>query len=78
MLGEYGTVVDLSNPEPSVRWYEGVVPALKHHPRIRAVVHFDHRPEVGLRCDTRLQPESVLEAFAEAGQEPYVNPPPPP
>ncbi len=82
MLAEYGTVVGPNDAARAVRWYGELVPALKDHPRIRAVVQFDHRPGTddpsAAGCDTRIRPASVLRAWSDAGLDPYVNPPLPP
>ena len=77
MLGEYGTVADPDDRQAAARWYDDVVPVLETLPRLKAVVLFDERPDAGKRCDTRLRPAPVFDAWARGGRQPYVKPPVP-
>jgi hypothetical protein len=70
LLGEYGSVVDESDPARVREWYAQVPDALAALPRIRAVVQWSSTtaPE----CDFRLTGQA-LEGFAAAGRHPYVT-----
>jgi hypothetical protein len=70
MLAEYGTVADPENEWAQAQWYRNLVPALRKHPRIRAVAHFNTHKV----CDTRVTTRpDVLEAWGEAGRHPYIT-----
>jgi hypothetical protein len=67
MLGEYA-----SGPGPAAgRWYSHVARALRHLPRIKAVMEWSSG---GARCDFRLNSSaSVMRGFAKSGHSRYVT-----
>jgi hypothetical protein len=70
LLGEYGTVADPADAGAQAQWYRNLVPALQDYPNIKAVAQFN----TNRTCDTRVTTNpGVLEAFAEAGQHPYIT-----
>lgn len=77
IIGEYSTEVDPKNPSAKADWFRGVPQALKTMPKIKAVLQWNAvlEPESPNGCDFRLEGPGVVEAFAEAGRDPYVNQP---
>jgi hypothetical protein len=70
VLAEYGTVADPEDEWAQAQWYRNLVPALRDHPRIKAVSQFN----TFRACDTRVTTRpDVLEAYGEAGRHPYVD-----
>ncbi|WP_059009417.1 glycoside hydrolase family 26 protein [Streptomyces specialis] len=71
MLAEYGTVADPENDQAQAQWYRNLVPALTKYPNIRAVSVFDTFKV----CDTRVSHKpGVLDAWGDAGRDPYILP----
>ncbi len=69
MLGEYGCIDDSRRPA----WLEAVPAALEQLPKLSAVEYFDSSNGGAYA----LSDAASLQAFATAGQDPYVNPPVP-
>ncbi|WP_161602679.1 glycosyl hydrolase family 26 [Thermomonospora catenispora] len=64
--------VRYTDPALSARWYREIPATLRRYPQIKAVQLW--QPPKGMRCPWRIfdRPAEV-EAFARAGQDPYVN-----
>ncbi|MEU8105961.1 glycosyl hydrolase [Nonomuraea muscovyensis] len=77
IIGEYSSEVDPKNPSAKADWFRGVPQALKTMPKIKALLQWNAvlDPESPNGCDFRLDGPGVVEAFAEAGRDPYVNQP---
>lgn len=72
MMPEYSTAPNPSNPALEQSWYSGMVAALKAHPNIKALSQWDSTvPGCNL---TLTNGPGVLQAFATAGQSPYLQP----
>lgn len=72
MISEAGSVIDPEEPRLTARWWQGVVPTLKQYPQIHAIQLWNGKTSAA--CDYRVTNERVvLDAFAKAGHDPYVN-----
>jgi carbohydrate binding protein with CBM4/9 domain/glycosyl hydrolase family 26 len=70
ILAEYGSAIDSNNSQAVLDWYTSIPTVLKAHPNIKAVMQWDD----GHTCNSRLTAQSgELDAFAQAGHDPYVN-----
>nr|WP_269330084.1 glycosyl hydrolase [Kineosporia babensis] len=74
MLAEFGSSFDPKNPAAMGDWYADMVPAMKALPNIKAAVHFNSGNGKQY-CDYRITTnKQSMEGFAEAGQDPYLQP----
>ncbi len=77
IIGEYGSEVDPRDPSAKADWFRGIPEALKGMPKIKALLQWNAvlEPDSPNGCDFRLEGPGVMEAFIEAGRDPYVNQP---
>ncbi|WP_283137688.1 glycoside hydrolase family 26 protein [Rhizohabitans arisaemae] len=73
MIAEYGSESDPRDPAARANWYRDIPQVLKRLPNIKAVMQWNSKDPDG--CDFTLTGDGVLEAYAEAGRDPYVRQP---
>ncbi|MFE3453696.1 glycoside hydrolase family 26 protein [Nonomuraea sp. NPDC059194] len=72
MLPEYGTQFDPADPGRAQQWYRDIPAVLKEKfPNIKGMIRWNSDFNCGLGLDNG---PGMLDAFAEAGRDPYLNP----
>ncbi|GAB2444989.1 glycoside hydrolase family 26 protein [Streptosporangium sandarakinum] len=73
MLAEYGTESDKGDSSARADWYRDIPNVAKTMPNLKAFIQWNNVD--GDSCDFRLTGSGVMEAFAEAGRDPYFKQP---
>ncbi|GAA4234859.1 hypothetical protein FHR32_001009 [Streptosporangium album] len=73
MLAEYGTESHKSDASARADWYLDIPEAMKTMPNLKAIIQWNNVDAD--RCDFSLTGPGVVQAFAEAGKDPYFRQP---
>lgn len=73
ILAEYGTESHRSDTSARADWYRDIPEAMKTMPNLKAIIQWNNTDAD--KCDFSLTGPGVLEAFAEAGKDPYFRQP---
>lgn len=74
MLGEYGSVPDLGDPQRRASWFRGQVAAMKAHPNIKAVQYYNSQGSCPANLSQSLVGDGpALAAFGTSGNDPYFR-----